>query len=465
MLKGKKFLYALILSFIVAGMLAAGAVPAGAAFNTLLKDVPKLSGVSEVLYLISLDDGSVVFNQNENQRCAPASLTKVVTAILVLEHSRDLAEKVEAKAYCIRMFDGTGSSNAGIKPGELLTVEELLYCMLLPSANEASAILADYVTGDIPQFVAQMNALAQRLGCTDTHFANPHGLDEEGHYTTAADMARILQYALSGAFPGNAVFEKITGTFRYEIPETNMSKKRNLISTNRMMNSGYADYYSKDVAGIKTGSTSQAGECVAARATRNGYHYLGIVMRGQKVKLKPSDPMEKNTAFVDCKAVLDWAFSHIRLREIAAKDQVVWTVPVTMARSHDQLQLVPNQALSALVPEGVDSGSVLIEPVFEELPASVEAPVKEGEVIVRAQAKFAGEVFAELELVAAESISRSASMYFIALAKQAVRHPIFQLLLAAVILVALIYLGTIWWQGRKKRQEKQMRVLPDIKLK
>jgi D-alanyl-D-alanine carboxypeptidase (penicillin-binding protein 5/6) len=443
-------------------LLAGNLLPAGAAFNGLLRDV-KITGVSEILLLESLDDGSVIFSRGETRRTAPASLTKIMTAILALEHCADYAEVVEAPAYCLEMFYGTGSSNAGIRVGERLTVEQLLYCMMLNSANEAAAILAHWVSGSQEAFVDKMNETARALGCADTHFTNAHGLDEEGHYTTAADIAKMARYALGREFKGAAMLERVMATVTYELPAGNKhDKARTLLTTNRMINKFYPDYYSPYVNGVKTGSTDAAGDCVVARASRGGYNYLCVVMRGQKAVVD-RDNYLKNTAFVDAKALLEWTFANIRLRQVTEKGKAVAGVPVEMARSVDYLQLVPKEDIYALVPEGIDSGNVYVEPIG--IPESVTAPIGRGQEIAAARILYAGEEFARVTLVAAEDVSRSAALYLISLAKQAARSIIARALLVAVLLVAGIYLGTLLLKAYRKRQDRQLKVVPDITAK
>ncbi|MDR2646590.1 MAG: D-alanyl-D-alanine carboxypeptidase [Oscillospiraceae bacterium] len=455
----------IVLSFLlIAVMLSQTLIPIAAAFNTLIDDIPGLTGKSEIILLLSLTDGSVVFSQNETKRTAPASLTKITTAILALEHCKNLDEKITVKAYTIRMFDGLNSSNAGIKPGEILTVEELLYCLLLPSANEAAAILADYVSGNIDDFVALMNTFAAKIGCADTHFANPHGLDQDGHYTTAADIAKIIQYALNGDFAGNAVFEKIVDTLRYTIPQTNLSSQRLLTNTNKMMNPGYADYYCEDVTGIKTGNTNNAGDCITAKASRNGYSFLCVVMKGQTVNID-NDPLPENTAFVDARVLLNWSFEHLRLRKVATTDIVVGEVPVLLARNTDRVQLVPQKDVNALVPEGLNEGSVLIEPIAEAMPQSVEAPIRQGDVIGMARIMYAGEEFARVPLVAAKSVSRSASLYFLSLAKQATQHPLAKILLFLILFSAALLVGVFLLRKYTRRKQKQLHIVPEITRK
>jgi D-alanyl-D-alanine carboxypeptidase (penicillin-binding protein 5/6) len=430
-----------------------------AAFNTLLRDIPNLSGVSKILLLESLDDGSVIFSKNEAVKTAPASLTKIVTAILVLEHCENLSEPVTVKAECIDMFYGTNSSNAGIRTGETLTVEQLLYSMLVPSANEASAILADYVAGSQEVFVEQMNAFAQRLGCRDTHFMNTHGMDEEGHYTTAKDIAAITRYALSREFKGNALFEKMISTLTYELPPTPAGRRRILLNTNRMLNKYYKDYYSPNVTGVKTGTTQGAGDCVVARASQGGFSYLCVVMRGDKVALGKETYL-KNTAFVDAKALFDWSFAHIKLRQVTDPEKAVMELPVDMARNTDHVQLFPSKAMGAFVPEGIDANSVLLEAIPWKTPERVTAPISKGQVLGRARILYAGEEFAQVDLVAAENVNRSATMFLVSLARKAIRSPIAKGMLLIVMFSAGLYLLVTLWQNHKKHQQRQLRVMP-----
>jgi len=457
--KAKKVSLVIVLILV---LLAGSFLPAGAVFNNLLRDVG-ITGVSEILLLESLDDGgSVIFSRNAGTRTAPASLTKIMTAILVLEHCADLNEVVAAPAYCLELLHGTGSSNAGIRAGEELTVEQLLYCMLLNSANEAATILADYVSGSQEAFVAKMNGKAKALGCENTQYTNAHGLDEEGHYTTAADIAKIARYTLGRDFKGGAVFERITGTVTYELPANNMhDKARTLLTTNRMLNKYYPDYFSPNVTGIKTGSTEDAGDCVVAKASQGGYNYLCVVMRGQKVEL-PGNNYAVNTAFVDAKALLDWTFANIRLRQVAEQGKAVAGVPVEMARNVDYLQLTPKENVYALVPEGIGSGNVLVEPIADTMPQSVTAPIQQGDFVAIGSIQYGGEEFKQVDLVAAESVARSATMYLVGLARQAVRSLLAKALLGAVLVAAGIYIGVLLLQAYRRRRDRQLRVVPDI---
>lgn len=162
----------------------------------------------------------------------------------------------------------------GIKPGEEISMLNLLYCMMIHSGNDAANVVAEHIGGSIPNFVNMMNEFVAKVGCTDTHFVNPHGLDTDGHYTTADDMAKIVKYALK--LPK---FEEISNTARYTMPQSNLRERQTLRTTNELLLKDSSHYY-EYASGIKTGTTTKAGRCVVSTASKNGYRYLGIVMRG-----------------------------------------------------------------------------------------------------------------------------------------------------------------------------------------
>lgn len=271
-------------------------IPAGAAYDA---EMEKLGLYSECLLLMSADNGEVIFAKNETMQSAPASLTKIVTACVVLENCSDLTAPVTVTEQSLHELDGTGSSLGGLKAGETLSLYDMLCCLLLQSANEAATTLANYVTnGDRAAFIAKMNELAERLGCTDSHFVNPHGLDDEDQYVSADNIAKFFKYALE--FPA---FAEIVGKNSYTLPATNMQGERTIHSTNFMLNSAYKDYYCKYVKGGKTGTTSQAGRCVVTLASNDGYNYIGVAMRSIFEDVD-RDGVEENGAFLDCKRCL-----------------------------------------------------------------------------------------------------------------------------------------------------------------
>ena len=406
---------------------------------------------AEVIYMISLDNGAVICDYNSDHKVAPASITKIVTAILTIENCTDFDHVITVPAYCIRLLDGTNSSTAGILVGEELTVRELLYCLLVQSANDAANILADYIGGgEIETFVGMMNDFVTGLGCKNTHFSNAHGLDADDHYTTALDLAVIYRYCLQNSF-----FCEIAGTFTYEIPPTNKyGYTRYLRNTNNLLNSGIKDYYSPYVKTGKTGTTDNAGRCVISSASNDGYNYLCIVMNAKFYDFD-GDEVDENMAFVESQRLYDWAFTNLRIREVANPSVYVGETEVRLSKEYDYVSLVPEVSVTALVPTGVSAENVLIEPYSELTKTVVDAPVKKGEIIGKAAIKYGGQTIAEVNLVAAFDVQRSTVKYVGDILLRLVRSKPFKLLLLLVALVGVPLAVAVFIVIPARRRQKK----------
>ena len=399
---------------------------------------------ADIVLLASIDDGTVLLSKNADKRTPPASLTKIVTATLVLKNCPDLNEVITADEASIADIVGTGSSNAGIQVGEEMSIKDLLYCLLVQSANESANILATRVAGSIPDFVKMMNEYVESIGCKNTNFVNCHGLDEEEQYTTADDMLLITLKAIE--IPE---FKEITSTVSYTVPKTNMSGERKLYTTNWMMNSGHPSYYYEYVSGIKTGTTSKAGRCIISTASKDGYNYVGIVM-GAK-----NEESDENEALLECKKIFQWAFENIKLSTVVSTNTTVRVVDVELSFQTDHLRLVPEQDLTLLVPTGNDDGSVMLKVIEEKTPKSVNAPINKGDIIGKAQVLYADEEIATVNLVASESVSRSPILWFLSIIKSALSSTIFKLLLFTVITLIIVYVILMMRYKKQKRRKRQ----------
>ena len=261
-----------------------------------------------------------------------------------------------------------------------------------------------------------MNIFVQRLGCENTHFVNPHGLDAEEQYTTAEDMAKIAKYAMT--FSKSELFNEITSLKSYTLPESNMNESRAIKNTNFLMNSGYKEYYCKYVTGGKTGSTSKAGKCVVARASRNGYSYLAIIMKA------PHDDIDGD-----------------------GYDEV----PVNYSERTDHLALLPAEDLYAFVPTGVGEDSILVKIVEGTMPESVDAPVKKGEVIGKAAVYYAGQEIARTDIVAAETIERNIFLFVWAKIKAVTSHIAFKIVAAIIGVLVAAYIALLFIRNKQKQ--------------
>lgn len=213
---------------------------------------------------------TVLYSKNENEKVYPASTTKILTAIIVLENC-NLNDVVTA-SYNSVMSIPEGYSTSDIQIGEQLTVEQLLELLLIYSANDAANVLAEFVGGSIDSFVAMMNTKLHDLNLTNSHFTNPYGLNDEAHYTTAYDLAHLMEYCLK-----NETFRKIAGKASCAIPATNLHAPRSYSSTNELLLVENPNYYPYLITG-KTGFTSQAKECLVSSAYKDNLELIGVVL-------------------------------------------------------------------------------------------------------------------------------------------------------------------------------------------
>ena len=406
---------------------------------------------SDCILLKCIDNGEIIFDKNSTKQTKPASLTKVITASIILEECSDFSEQMIVPEECIRELDGTGSSLSGLKGGEILSVYDLLCCLLVQSANDAATTLAYWSTGaDRQAFVDKMNSLAEELGCKDSHFVNVHGLDDEDQYVSCADMAVFFENVLK--YP---VFTEIASKISYELPETNMQGARTIRSTNFTLMPGYKDYYCKyEVAG-KTGTTSGAGSCLVSKASNDGYNYIAVAMNAPKEDLD-GDNVDENGAFVDTQTMYDWAFKNLRLVPIANTETIVGEVPVRYGKGTDHVSLSPAENSYSLMPRGIEMDSLLIQVDVESAPAHVTAPVSKGDKICKGKVLYKAETVREIDLVASSDVRRSFASVFGTTVAEVFESPAFKLVAVVIgfALAAIVALRVRSYLNRRKKEGK-----------
>lgn len=245
---------------------------------------PSIDAAASIL--VNASDGDVLFTQNVDAELPMASTTKIMTALLALQYGK-LDQQITIGSDAVAAGAGV-NSHMGLSKGETLSLLDLLYGMLLPSGDDAAVAIADGISGSQQAFVQLMNARAQALGLTHTHYANPNGLDAPGHYTSASDLVKLAEIAMR-----NRVFATIVATQNYNIPATDQHKSYPLPNTNELL--GTYD----GAEGIKTGSTDNAGECLVFAALRNDAELFGVVLGA------PDDA----TRYSDARALLDWGYT------------------------------------------------------------------------------------------------------------------------------------------------------------
>ncbi len=325
-IKGLKPVRVLVITLVIA-MLFAGCVCCMPWVGASSAIPVAFTGTSaKAAVLMEADSGELIFSQNENSRLPMASTTKIMTALVTLERAL-LDEKITVPAAAV----GIEGSSIYLVENEILTIEDLLYALMLQSANDAAVALALAVAGSVDAFAVLMNEKAVELGLTDTHFVNPHGLDADEHYTTAKELALITRAALE-----NPTFRSICGTERKSIPMQGVKGKRLLLNHNKMLRT-----YDGAI-GVKTGFTKKTGRCLVSAAERDGVTLIAVTLGA------PDD-------WRDHTAMLDYGFSlyeSVSLCEVGSYHAPLWVqsgtqeyvmventdaLSVTLRRNHGEI--------------------------------------------------------------------------------------------------------------------------------
>lgn len=270
--------------------------------DTQVTNIPSSSTpaiYSPACILIENVGGHVLFEKNARERRYPASTTKILTAIIVLENC-NLSDKVTVKESAVSSVPPS-YVKAHLEPGEQFTVLELLHVLLIPSANDAANVLAEHVSGSVSSFADLMNETAKKLGLEDSNFTNPSGIHDENLYTTAYDLSLLARHAMS-----IKTFREIVSKTHYSLPATSVHPvaDRNFSTTNMLLVPSQKNYYYPYAIGVKTGFTDEAGNCLVASASKDEVEFIAVCLHGGTLDSGLSE------RFLDCKTLFDFAFAN-----------------------------------------------------------------------------------------------------------------------------------------------------------
>lgn len=441
-MKPARSILSVLLSFIILSGLC---VPAWALIYT-----PDVEIGAGAYYLYNMDNDTLIAEHNMDERMYPASLTKIMTCILAIENTADLDREmltypnyVQDYLYNYQWVQGNGAvSLGGLEAGETLSMRQMLYAIMLPSANEAAMIIADHIGGSQEGFAEMMNRRAKELGAVNTHFVNPNGLHDPEHYTTAHDIALITMHTME--LPG---FMDIVTTTSYDSGPTNKRESITWDTTNKMQVPGSSYYYS-GLRGIKTGSTPDAGACLVSTCTQDGFTYLLVVM-GSPYLDENGAALPQTGSFVDTANLYDWAFQNFQYKMLVDKATQVSEIPLRLSTQKDHLSLATGDRLSALVPVTTKVTDVTMVP---EIPDSWDAPVEKGDVIGELRLTLAGEELGRVPLVAAESIDASPMLLILEKTKQVMKSFWFKFIIILIALLIVLYIILIILRNRNRRR-------------
>ncbi len=338
--------------------------------SALAMQGPNLRASSAIL--MDFTTGKVIFTKNSSERRAPASTTKIITALVALERG-DLSRKITTSQNASKM-DG---SSIWLAPGEEHTLEELLYAVLLNSGNDASVAIAEGLAGSEDKFAAWMNEKAKTIGAKNTCFKNSNGLPESGHYSTAYDLALITRHALH-----NPVFAEIVKTKKKAIEWPGREYDRLMVNHNKLLwRYEFAD-------GVKTGYTRQAGKCLVASATKNGQQLIAVVLNSKQM-------------YEDSKELFEYGFNNYQLLTVIESEQKIGSISVVEGVD-DQVPVLSHRPVTLVIPRGQEDQVQ----VKVEIPDSISAPVERLQEVGELEVKIGAKVIETVPVVTAADVPK-----------------------------------------------------------
>ena len=427
-----KKICALLCTFVLTFVLVLPVASEGES-SALSADAPELT--APAAYVVNLDTNIVVYDKNSDTQLQAASLTKMMTCLLMLEQYQDQLDTISVTApsyiYDLIWEKTTNASTADIRRGDTQTLRNLLYAMLLPSANEAAYIVADYMGGgSIDNFVAMMNDEAAAIGCTGTHFADPCGLDE-GNVTTAKDAYLILRaltaYDVVATVMATPSYDMGTND-NYPTPGTYIIQ-----NTNKMVcNTSYYRAYTK---GGKTGSLGE-WQNFAGWHSQDGENYISVVLNVPNA----TDPDGGRPALLETGTLMDWVFATYTIAPALDTTQPITESRIVYSTQTDTVMLYPSDDMMTLLPR--EGGAALTEQVFN-LPDHLTAPIKQGDVVGTVTLTIEGESIGTVDLIAGSDVSRNQMLYTISRVGEFFSSTYFKVVIMLTMAVVAVY-AFIW---------------------
>lgn len=346
-----------------------------------------------ILYDVNTE--TLLYALNPDTPMYPASLAKIMTTLIAVEQG-NLSDAVTVKERVIATVPNDAVT-AYLLPNEILTLEDAIYCMMVGSANDAAAVIADHVSGSQEAFVKEMNRYAENLGCTGTVFTNPHGLHDANQVTTARDMGKILNYALN-----NPDFVKFFSAIYYTVPATNLSESRYLSSNNYLMNSvdNMRRYNDSRVTGGRAGVAEDGKSCLAASAEDNDRKLISIIMGSASIVNKEDNTIESFGAFSETSELLTLGFDNYEPVQVLHVGQIFRQC--TVANGENDVIIGSAASAVSVLPSSVSVSDLNYRYFDEE--GAFEAPIEKGQKLSHVQIWYGNVCVAQTDLYAMSSV-------------------------------------------------------------
>ena len=401
-------------------------------------------------YLYNFENDVVLFEYNPSEEVHPASTAKLMTAIVVFDEYKD---RLDTKITVTQdMLNEVSGNKIGFYAGEIVTVEQMLYCMLVNSANDAAIILAHATAGDTQSFVRLMNEKASWLGAFNTYYTNPTGMHDNAMVTTARDTGIIAKYAYS--IEG---LVEMTSTPKYVMDATNINDYRSIYNRNGLVSRYYlSDYFYSRALGLNAGATSQGNYavCGVAEDETQGLTYLAVVL-GAEEDEKTGDLY----SFINAINMFDWAFENYGMRTVLPASRAICELPVNLSATLDYVTLVPAEDITVFLPMAVDI-SKDIRYSYNTFSDALDAPIESGDEAGTITVLYGDEILGSCPLITTSSITRSEFLNFLAKVKAFTKGRFFRGMIISLIVISVAYVFI-----KASVREKKLRRLGGINRK
>lgn len=354
----------------------------------------QLMPTSGAIMFYEVNSDTVVYSWMPDEPMEPASLVKIMTCLIAVEKA-DIKDSITVTSSALSAISEIFHTLA-LKPGEEVTLEQMLYSMMVGSANDAAVVIAEHVGGTVPQFVAMMNQRAKEIGCENTIFTDPAGLDGKGQYTTARDMAKIVNEAIK-----NELFVEFFSATLYNLPANNLSESRRLETTNYLMSPGMVAFYEEEVTGGRTGITNDRKRCLASTAEYRGLKYITVILGAQPVYNEAGTRTLRFGNYEDTQDLLKLGFKDHHVVQVFRENQIIDQYPVTNGAS--EVAVGPTHAVITLLPSDVEMDDLTVR--YVQRTGAIEAPVAEGDRIDTVQLWYKNVCIAQSELTAKNAVA------------------------------------------------------------
>lgn len=385
----------------------------------------------------NVENEKTVYKYKAEEKIYPTSTVKIMTGILAVEALGDrLDEKITITKEMISKVSG---NNIKLAAGDVVTVRDMIWTLLVNGANDSAYVLAYTVSGSLEKFVTRMNTRAKELGAIHTNYVNPTGMHDENMYTTVADTAIIARHAYT--LP---LFMECSSSMKYSMESFNHTvHNRNCLLTL------YYDknYFDSQARGMNAGSTPQGGHSVVTTATNGELSYIVVVMGGQTVE-------GTIYSYTTASQLIDWAFASFNYIEVLSPNQIICDIPVTLSSVTDMVNLVASDTLNIYLPADVDPETA-IELSYVTYSEELQSPVTKGQVCGSVTAMYNGEILGTSDMITTADVARSELLYTFYKIEQFSKSKFFIATLVSAVILTVIYIfGNAYLRARRPKRRR-----------